>query len=200
MADPTMTPIEPGLIAQVAAGLRYAFTGKAPDWFGPRAPLPAQAPPEVAGRQMDYPTGYNLRQQPRSDEAVSFAQMRALADGYDLMRLIIETRKDQLAKLKWTIKPKDKAGTPANESAEPDARCDALISFFQSPDKEHDWNTWLRMLLEDLLVIDAPTIYPRKTRGGDMYALEPVDGATIKRVLDQRGRTPLPPTRPISRC
>lgn len=193
MADPTMTPIEPGLIARVAAGVRYAVTGKAPDWFGPQAPLAPVAPTEVAGRQMDYPTGYNLRQQPRSGEAVGFAQMRALADGYDLMRLIIETRKDQLAKLKWTIKPKDKAGTPANEAAEPDARCDALITFFQSPDKEHDWNTWLRMLLEDLLVIDAATIYPRKTRGGDMYALEPVDGATIKRVLDQRGRTPLPP-------
>lgn len=193
MAEPRMTPIEPGLIARVAAGVRYAVTGKAPDWFGPQAPLPAVAPPEVAGRQMDYPTGYNLRQQPRSDEAVSFAHMRALADGYDLMRLIIETRKDQLAKLKWTIKPKEKVSTPSSESDKPDARCDQLVAFFQSPDKEHDWNTWLRMLLEDLLVIDAPTIYPRKTRGGDMYALEPIDGATIKRVLDQHGRTPLPP-------
>jgi hypothetical protein len=194
MADAAkMTPIEPGLIARVAAGVRYAFTGKAPDWFGPQAPLPAVAPAEVAGRQMDYPVGYNLHQQPRSGEAVSFAQMRALADGYDLMRLIIETRKDQLAKLKWTIKPKEKTSTAGSESDKPDARCDQLVAFFQSPDKEHDWNTWLRMLLEDLLVIDAPTIYPRKTRGGGLYALEPIDGATIKRVLDQHGRTPLPP-------
>lgn len=47
------------------------------------------------------------------------------------------------------------------------------------------------MLLEDLLVIDAPTIYPRKTKGGDLYSLDPVDGATIKRVLDVYGRTPI---------
>lgn len=29
------TPIEPGLIARVAAGARYALTGKRPEWFGP---------------------------------------------------------------------------------------------------------------------------------------------------------------------
>lgn len=49
------------------------------------------------------------------------------------------------------------------------------------------------MLLEDLLVIDAPTVYIRKTLGGQLYAVEPVDGATIKRVLDVTGRTPIPP-------
>ena len=49
------------------------------------------------------------------------------------------------------------------------------------------------MLIEDLLVLDAPCIYPRKTIGGELYALEPVDGSTIKRLLDDTGRTPLPP-------
>jgi phage portal protein BeeE len=50
------------------------------------------------------------------------------------------------------------------------------------------------MLLEDLLVIDAPTLYKRRTRGGALYALEVLDGATIKRLIDDWGRTPLPPT------
>ncbi|NLR74219.1 phage portal protein [Leeia aquatica] len=186
MSDAKLTPIEPGLLARMVAGVRYAVTGETPAWFGPMQPFPPQAPPEVAGRQMDYPTGYNLRQTPRAEEPVSFAQMRALADGYDLMRLVIETRKDQLAKLHWTIRPKARL-------AKPDARCEALLAFFHSPDREHDWSTWLRMLLEDLLVIDAPALYPRRTRGGGLYALEPVDGSTIKRVLDLSGRTPLPP-------
>lgn len=193
MAEPIKTPIEPGLIARVAAGVRYAVTGKVPDWFGPQDPLPAAAPPEVAGRQLDYPTGYNLHSRPRQEEAISFAQMRALADGYDLMRLVIESRKDQLAKLAWTIKSRESANAPAAPGKAPDGRCQQLIAFFQSPDKEHDWHTWLRMLLEDLLVIDAATLYPRRTRGGELFALEPMDGATIKRVLDQHGRTPLPP-------
>jgi hypothetical protein len=43
-------------------------------------------------------------------------------------------------------------------------------------------------------VLDAPTLYLRRTVGGQPYALEVIDGATIKRVLDERGRTPLPPS------
>ena len=49
------------------------------------------------------------------------------------------------------------------------------------------------MLLEDLLVIDAPAIYPRLTKGGLLYALDPIDGATISRKIDLSGRTPIPP-------
>jgi len=190
MAEAKRTPIEPSLIARVSAGVRYVLTGQEPSWFGPQQPmLPVvqeSEKPSVIGRQTDYPVGYNTRITPRTEEAVSFAQMRALADGYDLLRTIIETRKDQMAKLKWTISPKDK-------KTQPNSRCDELINFFKMPDKEHSWDDWLRMLLEDLLVLDAPTLYVRPTRGGDLYALEPIDGATIKRVINSQGRTPQSP-------
>jgi hypothetical protein len=33
------------------------------------------------------------------------------------------------------------------------------------------------MLLEDMLVIDAATIYPRYNRGGSLYSLDIIDGA-----------------------
>ena len=49
------------------------------------------------------------------------------------------------------------------------------------------------MIVEDMLVIDAATIFPRKTLGGKLYSLEPIDGATIKRVIDDTGRTPMAP-------
>jgi hypothetical protein len=62
-----------------------------------------------------------------------------------------------------------------------------------APDVEHDWDDWLRMWLEEVFVTDAPAIYPRKTKGGELYALEHIDGATIKRILNADGRTPLPP-------
>jgi hypothetical protein len=42
-------------------------------------------------------------------------------------------------------------------------------------------------------LIDAPALCKRRTRGGALYALEPLDGATIKRLIDDWGRTPLPP-------
>jgi hypothetical protein len=46
------------------------------------------------------------------------------------------------------------------------------------------------MLLEDLLVIDAATIYPRYSRAGGLYSLDVIDGATIKPLIGEDGRAP----------
>ena len=186
MAEGVKTPIEPGMIARLVAGVRYGITGSKPDWFGPGEPIAPMAQEQTAGRQFDYPVAYNTRYTPRSGEAISFAQLRGLADSCDVLRLVIETRKDQVAKLKWSVKPRD-------EKSQSDDRCRAIEDFFAFPDKEHSWDDWLRMLLEDLFVIDAPAIYVRPTIGGDVYAFEPIDGSTIKRVLDENGRTPMAP-------
>ena len=48
-------------------------------------------------------------------------------------------------------------------------------------------------------VIDAATIYPRYNRGGSLYSLDVIDGATIKPLIGEDGRAPERPTRPISR-
>ncbi len=186
MATGTKTPIDPGMIARLVQGVRYAVTGKTPDWFGPGQPLAPVAQIEATGRAFDFPVMVNTQTTPRSTESVTFAQMRSMADSYDLLRLIIETRKDQMSSLKWSVKPKD-ADKPV------DSRCKAVTDFLQFPDQEHDWTTWLRMVLEEMLVIDAATIYPRQTIGKTLYSLELIDGGTVKRVLDQTGRTPMPP-------
>lgn len=178
-----------GLVARVVQGVKYVVTGRGPDaWFGPLKPLEPVAPPNTAGRQFDYPVGFNATIQPRQGEPISFPMLRNLADNYDLMRLVIETRKDQLAKESWAIQPKD----PKKKKID-DPRIAEVSDFLAMPDKENDWDAWLRMLVEDNLVIDAATLYPRLDRGNRLYALEPVDGATIKRVLDGGGRTPIPP-------
>lgn len=161
--------------------------GKLPDWFGPGQPIPPQAPPMLAARRYDYPTTSNINSQPRVGEGVSFAMLRRLADSLDLVRLAVETRKDQVCKLSWAVLPRD-------DKLKKDKRCFEAEAFFKSPDKEHNWDAWLRMILEDLLVLDAPAVYPRKTVGGALFSLEPIDGATIKRVIDDYGRTPMAPT------
>lgn len=169
--------------------------GSPADWFGPLNPQAPTAPAEVAGRAFNYIPGFNLQTQPRGTEIVNFATMRALADSYDLLRLIIETRKDQLTTTKWKIKAK--ASTDPNkkdEGATPEqqTRIDYLMTFFERPDGVQKWRPWLRSILEDTFVIDAATLYKRRNRGGILTGLEQIDGATIKVVIDDWGRTPQP--------
>lgn len=191
---PARKPIDPGIVARIAQGLRYIVRSEAPAaWFGPSLPPSPVAPPDVKGRALDYPSGFNLNYRPRALERIGYAELRALADNYDLLRLVIETRKDQVERSGWAIRPRTPPGQRLRAAAAPDPRLSRIADFFACPDREHSWQAWLRALLEDMLVIDAATIYPRLTQGGDLYALELIDGATVKRVIDQAGRTPLPP-------
>jgi len=57
-----------------------------------------------APRTLDYPVGYNINIQPRNMEPISFDQMRSLADSFDLVRLCIETRKDQVSRMPWAFR------------------------------------------------------------------------------------------------
>lgn len=190
LVDPTVT--EAGAPGQLADGSQQGSSGgiqrgTGADWFGPLNPMEPTAPPDVAGRRLDLPSGYNLTQQPRAYNAISFPQLRYMADGYDLLRTIIETRKDEMARMNWSIAPRDPKMTITPELK---GKMNTLEKFFLRPDKRNSWGVWLRMVLEDLLVIDAPSIYLRRTRGGDLYSLEVIDGATIKIVVDDWGRTP----------
>ena len=90
----------------------------------------------------------------------------------------------------WVIRPKALA---SRDDGANDPRVAALTEFFASPDKTHSWAQWQRMLLEDRFVTDAAALYKRRDRKGNLYALEVVDGATLKPILDGNGRTPLPP-------
>lgn len=165
-------------------------------WFGPGQPQPSSAPPEVKGRQWELPVGVNMLQT-RKQDGVSHAQLRVFADACDIVRLLIETRKDQVCGRAWNFKvieptgpAKPKRGQALDVSKAPDERLALLTNTFKRPDRSHSWSEWLRMLLEDLFVLDAPCLYIHRTIGGELYALRPVDGATIKRIVDVRGWVP----------
>lgn len=176
-----MTVISPPMIQAAARGLT-TITGADTAWMSPGNPLQATVP-STAGRQYDFQVASNLNIRPRAEENVSFGDLRCLADAYYLVRLAIETRKDQLVKLRWVFKPTD-------DTAKPDQRCKDLTTFFKKPDQRHDWQDWLRILMEDVFVTDAPAVYYRENFGDKPYAFEVIDGATIKVLLDQYGRTP----------
>lgn len=171
--------------------VRYLLSGVGPEtWMGPAQPL-RPSHQETAGRQFDYQFGVNLQFQPRQEQGggISFAHLRGLADSYDLLRLAIETRKDQIEGIPWDIIPLDAKADPAPLAME----IKRVKDFLRYPDREHSWDQWLRMAMEEVLVTDAWCVYPRLTRGGGLYSLDLVDGATIKRVIDEEGRTPTPP-------
>ena len=183
------TPIPESMFARLASATRYVISGAGPaSWFGPLQPLAPQAPAEVKGRQWDYPFGVNINYIPRSESALSFDNLRSLADALPLLRAVIETRKDQIAALNWTIRARD----PRNAEAAA-RRCESARAFFVTPDRRHDFATWLRILIEDMLVIDAACVYPRYTRSGALYSLDVIDGANIKPLIGEDGRSPEAP-------
>ena len=101
---------------------------------------------------------------------------------------MIETRKDQIAGQNYAVRTRARADAPdASKSI------DAVSRFLARPDRRHSFADWLRMLVEEMLVIDAATIYPRYKRGGSLYALDIIDGATIKPLIGEDGRAPEPP-------
>lgn len=192
MSTGIRTPIDQGLVARVSGALRGAIRGAADGWFGPREPLPALAPPEVRGRQLDYPVAINTVIRPRSESGengIDFDTLRRLADpaqgGLDLLRLAIETRKDQLSAQKWTIAGRD--GSDGGDKAR------KIEQVLRRPDRVHTWAQWQRMLVEDLLVIDAPTLYLEPGGANGWAVPQVMDGATLKRLIRADGRTPLPP-------
>jgi phage portal protein BeeE len=189
MSEPVRRALPPSVFARLADATRYVITGVSPDtWFGPLQPLAPMAPPEVKGRQWDYPFGANLNYIPRSEDGVSFPELRGLADALPLLRAVIETRKDQIAAQSYAIRARARGESPASSQA-----IDQVTRFLARPDRRHSFADWLRMLLEEMLVIDAATLYPRYNRGGSLYALDIIDGATIKPLIGEDGRAPEPP-------
>ncbi|MFZ0929675.1 MAG: hypothetical protein WAN11_13805 [Syntrophobacteraceae bacterium] len=170
-------------------------------WFGPLQPIEPAVRPEMAeilgvlGRRYDYPVGYNLRIIPRQEEPFSFEHLRALASSLDTLKLVIETRKDEYAALKWRFNKREGYTASKDEIRQ-------VTDFWIKPDKQNNWDEWLRALLHDRFTIDAATIYPLPTRKGERngsakgatYCFELLDGATIKPLIDGRGRLPEPPS------
>jgi len=189
----TATPISPGLLARARDGLRYIIGGVTPStWFGPFSA--AGAASAARGR------GTAVRLSGRLQSQHQAARRRA-----DLVPPIARAGRQLRSGPHRDRDPQGPARTPRLEHPPPRPagwragpernrsahRRDRGIFSHARP--EHFWSSWLRQLLEDLFVIDAPALYPRRTRGGQLFALEAIDGATVKRLLNADGRTPAPP-------
>jgi hypothetical protein len=157
--------------------------------FGPGLPLQPASDQPV--RAWDFPVGINSTIRPRAYEPFGFAELRAFSN-VELVRLAIETRKDQIERLDWRIKPRNAlGGVPAGKA--PDTRIAKLEAFWRKPDGVTPFATWLRLSLEDLLVLDAPAFERRRSRGGALIGLDVIPGDTIHPMVDDTGRRPRGP-------
>ena len=171
-----------GLMTRLMGGLK----GFANGFWTPGTPLPTIPPEGTPPRQFDFRTTTNIDIAPRSNSAISFEQLRQLADNWDVLRAIIQRRKEHMSKLKWTIQPRD----GEEDLDEAGKAIEAQLAY---PDNEHDFGTFQSAMLEDLLVLDALAVQPVLRPDGSVYGFFGMDGATIQVKIDERGRTPQPP-------
>lgn len=189
--------MKPTFFQRAAAAVRYTITGANSGWMPPMDPLPPLvgdvAEAQVKGRAWDYPVAWNLNYLPRANEPLPFSKLKTLAEWCPLVRTVIETRKDQVEALEWQIMPREAQRGQRPGTNEHKGKIKEIMDFLKSPDKELDFSQWIREILEQHFVLDAPAIYRNRTRGGKLYALQLIDGGTIKVLLNSYGRTPLPP-------
>ena len=177
--------------------------------FGPGAPLypaPLNAPRRDTGqaepRRWEYDVTWNLTQ--NTGRLVDWSTLRQAARQVDLISQCIRVRRVEQAELEWdvTLTRRTIEANGIKSTQDKNALLEKyqheisrLIEFWSEPDTTngYTWSEWLEMLMQEMLVVDAVSIYPRFTYGGDLVSLELVDGATIKPLLDERGNRPHPP-------
>jgi len=172
--------------------------GVAPgSWASPQNPIRPTLQLGVGIRQWDFTPGINLQFTPRGDVAIKFPQLWNVSNSFDLCRLMIETRKDQVVNRPWVIRVKAQPGETKKAAADrqlQNPNISKVTTLLRCPDGVHTFDLWIRMWLEELLVFDAPCIYPIKSIGGDVLSLRLVSGSTITPLLDKFGFVPQPPS------
>jgi hypothetical protein len=159
----------------------------------PMQPMqPAVTTPDAPPRLFPVMSGRNVQITPRSEDArlSPFTTLRALAESHGGTRAVIQSIRSSVVSGDWTVAVRDEFAD-AHEKYEPQVT--ALRTFFEVPDRVHPWDLWLSKLIDELLVTDSVTLVPRRDRAGRMLALQVIDGATIKPIVDILGQTPLPP-------
>lgn len=152
------------------------------NWYSPMQPIWPYGPPYLSfPREWDYPIGYNLNYiQPRMD---LMGMLRGMRSSWGVLATVVATRQDQLLRIPWTIQKK---GHPRASSA----GVTEMVKFFKRPDGVLTYSQWARKLTDDLLVLDAPTVYFMRDNRGRPLIAEVMDGATIFPLIDDAGRRP----------
>jgi hypothetical protein len=157
-------------------------------FFGPGRPLEPYFEVGTPARRYNYMPGYNLVTRPRSVVSqMSFDTIRQIYRVYDIGRMCIEHRIDEISNLEWSI--------VAGKGITDDVSDEIAIAekMMERPDGTTPFQSWQSSFLEDVLRFDAGALFVGRLRSGAPAALEVVDGTTIIPLIGQRGRRPKAP-------
>lgn len=156
--------------------------------LGPGTPLTPSRGYSVRPRATDYPVGVNITAARRQAWGrTGYDVLRELMRSYDIALMCKNHKIDELRSMEPLFTPMD-GFKGDGEAAVAAAR--AALAF---PDREHSWDEWLSLWLDNLLTFDSGPLYRRRNRDGQIIGLEVVDGSTIYPVIDEHGRRPLAP-------
>jgi hypothetical protein len=174
--------------------------------FSPGEPL-KEAPIAGTPRLNIYPTGINLTP-PQAEKRISYEYLRKISREYDLLARCLSRRKEEIANLHWSIQPRERTNKKRMREIQEKYADDIkmITEFFEHPegymDKVNgkwvrfpvtDYQYWMNAALDDLYVIGAMAIYPRRKKNGELLSLERIQADTIKILRGIDGRPPLPP-------
>lgn len=123
----------------------------------------------------------NSKRKPKA--SVSFATLRKFSEQHEISRACINARKRHLTTLEWDIVPEEE-----EDKADYTSQKAQLKDLFQTiGGRTNPYRTFLSKMVEDLMVLDAISIYKQPTLGGDLFKLIPVDAATVRVKVDETG-------------
>jgi SPP1 gp7 family putative phage head morphogenesis protein len=156
--------------------------------MGPGRPLNPYQGYSQPPRAMDYPVGVNISTRTRASWGLpSFETIRAIVKAYDVARMCVNHKIDELRSMELMFLP---AEGERGDVADAIAAARAVMEF---PDRELPYDVWLSKWLENAFKFDAAPLYKRRNRDGDVIGLESLDGTTIMPYIDEHGRRPTAP-------
>lgn len=168
------------------AGADNPFTGRE---LPPGAPLRPSLPPGAEPRQWFPWAGYNLAFTPRGEtgDLTPFQILRNLASICDPVKNAMGDVKGEVLGFGWDVRAKE------DQSLARTSEIASVKEWLKRPDGHHDFQAWLAMLMDEVLVIDALSLYRRRSMDGTPHSLVILDGSTIKPLVDYHGIPPAPP-------
>jgi SPP1 gp7 family putative phage head morphogenesis protein len=179
--------------AQIPDQVQAAMTAEGLDFGSPFSPGTPLTPYSGFGgdpRRWAFDTGYNILTRADRDKRVSFDVLKGLIDNYDIARMAIGHRIDDVRSLNWTVVPKRGNSSDAETVVD---QAYGLLRYPEGPGSGLPFRAWLAKYLEDVLRYDAGCLFRRRNRGGQVIGLKVVSGRTIAPTLDYWGDTPVAP-------